>query len=103
MTIDHDAADDDALQKAWENLTVLIMRKGFGVLWMRHFIADEFDKLCADPVMRARIGVEPALDGELAQTQATVSGLQAREDSPLPGTGGRKPGAKPETRKNSNG
>lgn len=32
-------------------------------------------------------------DGEIARTQATVSGLQSREDSPLPGTGGRKPGA----------
>jgi hypothetical protein len=64
MTQRRDAGDDEALQKAWEQLTILIMRKGFGVLWMRHFIADEFDKLCADPVMRTRIGVEPAVDGE---------------------------------------
>lgn len=51
--------DDEILQKAWEQLTILTLRQGFGRLWMEHFIADEFDKLCADPVMRARIGVEP--------------------------------------------
>jgi hypothetical protein len=66
MTERMDEADNEALQKAWEQLTILIMRQGFGVLWMHHFIATEFDKLCADPVMRARIGVEPATaDGEL--------------------------------------
>lgn len=50
--------DDEILQKAWEQLTVLTLRKGFGYLWMHHFIDDEFDKLCADPVMRAKIGVK---------------------------------------------
>lgn len=53
--------DDKILQQAWESLTVLILRQGFGVLWMHHFIATEFDKLCADPEMRKKIGVEPPL------------------------------------------
>lgn len=51
--------DDEILQAAWEQLTVLTLRRGFGYLWMKHFIATEFDKLCADPVMRKKIGVEP--------------------------------------------
>ena len=51
--------DDEILQAAWERLTILTLRQGFGVLWMKHFIATEFDKLCADPAMRKKIGVEP--------------------------------------------
>jgi hypothetical protein len=52
--------DDEILQAAWEQLTILTLRKGFGHLWMHHFVSTEFGKLCADPVMRAKIGVEPA-------------------------------------------
>jgi hypothetical protein len=51
--------DDEILQRAWEQLTILTLRKGFGHLWMHHFVATEFDRLCADPIMRERIGVEP--------------------------------------------
>jgi hypothetical protein len=65
--------DDEILQAAWEQLTILIMRQGFGVLWMRHFIAEEFDKLCADPVMRVKIGVEPACPFGQSLTSATRS------------------------------
>jgi len=51
--------DDEVLQQAWEQLTILTLRKGFGVLWMLHFVHTEFDKLCTDPKMRKKIGVEP--------------------------------------------
>lgn len=46
------------LQCAWERLTAMMLRRGYAQIYMRHFIMTEFDKLVADPVMRARIGVE---------------------------------------------
>lgn len=47
-----------ALRWTWERLTVLMLRRGYAEIYMRHFLASEFDRLCADPVMRERIGVE---------------------------------------------
>jgi len=42
----------------WERLTVLMLRRGYAEIYMRHFLATEFSKLCADPIIRKRIGVE---------------------------------------------
>jgi hypothetical protein len=46
------------LQWSWERLTVLLLRRGYAEIYMRHFLATEFSKLCDDPVMRKRIGVD---------------------------------------------
>lgn len=53
-----DIDDNKVLQKTWEQLTIFMLRKGFGVLWMLHFVTTQFDKLCEDDIMRKRIGVE---------------------------------------------
>lgn len=46
----------------WERLTVTMLRQGYGELYMRHFLATEFSKLCDDPVMAKKIGVERNAD-----------------------------------------
>ncbi len=42
----------------WERLTIAMLRQGYAEIYMRHFLATELSKLCADPVTRERIGVE---------------------------------------------
>lgn len=43
---------------AWERLTIAMLRRGYAELYMRHFLATEFSKLCADPVMARKIGID---------------------------------------------
>lgn len=43
---------------AWERLTVHMLRNGWAYLYMKHFLATEFDKICKDPVLAAKCGIE---------------------------------------------
>lgn len=60
QTLAHDRLDSEALQHAWEGLTTALLRQGYGYLWMKHFVDTEFNRLIQDPVLRKRMGVEPA-------------------------------------------
>lgn len=45
-------------QWLWSGLTASMIRRGWAVLWMRHFIASEVARICADPVAAKRAGFE---------------------------------------------
>lgn len=62
-SLELDQQDNDALQAAWEQLTTALLRKGFGYLWMKHFVDSRFNELIADPMLRLRMGVE-STDGQ---------------------------------------
>lgn len=59
--------NDKALQAEWEKLTAKMLRKGFGHLWMSHFIATEVSEICKDPVAAKRAGFEPPHSDDAGQ------------------------------------
>lgn len=46
------------LQFIWERLTELMIRRGFGAIWMRYHINYTVQKICRDPVAAKRAGFE---------------------------------------------
>lgn len=49
---------DSLIQRLWERSTILMLKRGYAEIYMRHFLATEFAKLCADPYWKNKMGVE---------------------------------------------